>query len=131
MASPPRVRAFLFCDGVVKDPLTRKSTVVGVFEVLLVRSVPAEPQPFTVYAAFAGLNGRYSFEVEIVADDLQTVMRRHVVVDEFEADDPLVVNELIVDLDDISWPSTGRYTVRLRYNGHLLEDASLSVETAG
>ena len=128
MASPPRVRAFLFCDGVVRDPVSGKTTLVGVFETLDAYEFPLKQPPFAVYLRLTSLNGRYRFAIEVVSVDLLAVIRSVEVDDEFESDNPLEVLDWAIELDEIVWPAPGRYTVLLIVNGLIAEEATLAVE---
>ncbi len=127
MASPPRVRALLFCDAVVRDPITGKSTLVGVFGQLGATEFPAVQEPFEAFVLLTGLNGRYRFHLEILSEDLATVIERIDLSEPIDFDTPLAEFAASVALDSVVWPSPGRYTVRLVYNGRIADETALTV----
>jgi hypothetical protein len=92
------------------------------------RAFPAAQPPFTAYCQMTGLNGSYVFEIEILAEDLQTSLGRFEIGDRFESDDPLARTEAWLEVRDVVWPSAGRYVLRLLYNGRIADETTLLIE---
>ena len=122
------VSEFVSLDGVIEDPDTGKPTLVGVFEKMAATVFPAEQPEFGIYFQLTGLNGSYRFEIEILGEDLQTVLGRLAFPDVFEFEDPLLRVSTWISVDGVTWPGPGRYSVRLLYNGRIAEDTPLIVE---
>lgn len=130
MASPPKVRLFVACDGAIKDNATGKVTLVGVFDQFAGAQFPASYGPFAIYFRMNGLNGRYDFRLVIVAPDLHTVVAEADFPVGLVVTDPLTSVDGVVDIPAFEFAGPSRYAIRLAYNGLIADELTLSVETS-
>lgn len=125
MATRPKVRAFLFCDAVVKDSASGKTTLVGIFDRVIAPSYPATCGEFVVHLRLTDLNGSYDFEVVVLTPDLATVVGRIRFQSGITVKSPLQLLELAALAGGLRLPVLGRYAVRLMYNGLVADEFSL------
>lgn len=62
---PPKCKAILLCDQVIIDAVTRKTSLINIFDKLLVSSFPGTTKSFMVYMQFVDGIGSYGLSVEI------------------------------------------------------------------
>jgi hypothetical protein len=67
---PPICKAILLCDHVIVDALTKKLSIIGIFEAFAIVSTPPTTAPFTAFLQMTDGVGRYGVTIEI--HDLQT-----------------------------------------------------------
>ena len=125
MAAPPKVLLFALCDGVVVDPESWKTSLIGVFDALYASQFPATHAAFTVYVRLTAMFGTYDFAVLVVGPDLQTVVARLDFPERLRIDDSLQVVETVLPASGVEYPGPGRYVVRLTYNGLTAEEFTL------
>jgi len=58
------VRLLVLCDGAARDPTSKKSTLYGLFDVLVADTVPADAR-FTLYAKIHG-QGKHAFHISVL-----------------------------------------------------------------
>lgn len=129
MASKPKVRAFLICDGAFRDPSTGKVSLTGTFDNIASKKFPAVHGNFAVYFKVTDLNGDYEFAVVVVAPDLVTEVAR-LSFPKRTYTDPLQPIDIPMNLPKLVLPQAGRYTIRLLYNGLIADEFSLNVRQA-
>lgn len=64
MAAPAAVKAFLIADAVIQDRLTRKWSVVNVFDQIFAAQFPAWHPSMALYVKLSDARGRYAVRVE-------------------------------------------------------------------
>src|SRR5712671_3475067 len=66
----PAVLAFLLCDQIVTEAQTNKKSIIGMFDRMLVATLPAiHPQPIWIYVKLADGEGEYVYRIEIIKLD--------------------------------------------------------------
>ncbi len=63
---PPVCKAILLCDEVIRDPDTHKTSVIGIFDTLLVPSFPFVLQPCTVFLSLVDVIGEFALTAEVL-----------------------------------------------------------------
>jgi hypothetical protein len=119
---------FVLCDAAIRDPGTGKTTLVGVFDRIQTPGFPTSHGPFAIYFRLSGLNGHYQLRVEILGPDLDTVVAAVDFPDRLVIDDPLSAVDAVVNLGELKLPRSGRYSVRLLYNGQIADEFTLLAE---
>ena len=64
--SIPFVTAILLCDAAITEAGSGKKTLVGIFDRIFTRSIPADHGPFWLYAKMTDMHGSNSIRIEIV-----------------------------------------------------------------
>jgi len=128
MASPPKVRALLLCDGVVQDPTTGKTTLVGVFERVFAAEFPSAQPDFTVYVRLTGLNGSYRLEIDVLAADLQTRLARIELLDVLASDDPAGHLRAVGRRERSRLAGSGPLRAAAALQWRIADDSTLTVE---
>ena len=62
----PFVTAILLCDNAITEAGSGKKTLVGIFDRILSKSVPAQHGPFWVYAKMSDMQGSNRIRIEII-----------------------------------------------------------------
>jgi hypothetical protein len=129
LAPHPRLKAMLACDRAIRDPGTRKVTLVGIFDRIGVARLPMDYAPgMSIYARLTDAQGRYRLRLELVRlDDDQTIGRGEM---EAAIDDRLGTTEVTLNLKLVRFETTGIYEFRLFANDRYLGGLTLSVEIA-
>lgn len=65
----PRCKAILLCDQVIIDAITRKNSLIGIFETFFVPHFPGNSSTFTAFLQLVDGIGKYDLHIEI--HDLQ------------------------------------------------------------
>lgn len=127
---PPVVLAIVVCDLIIRDELTKKLTLVGVFSAIHGVKLPVTlGGGMHLYAAMT--DGRGEYKCRVVLRHLETDMTI------FQAEGPLVfrdpqqVVELNMKLPQVSFPHWGRYEVALYSEEQLLGTRTFIVRQVG
>src|SRR5437899_3153524 len=62
----PSVLVFLVCDQVIQEAGTNKKSLIGMFDRIYAKQVPAAGGPFWLFAKIVDAEGNYSFRIEVV-----------------------------------------------------------------
>lgn len=62
----PTIHAFLACDYVIEDSLTRKRSLIGIFTHLQAASFPFQHQQLGLYFCMTDAEGTYHFDIDLV-----------------------------------------------------------------
>jgi hypothetical protein len=62
---PPRCKAILLCDQVMLDAVTRKTSLIGVFDSFFMRQFPGPTQQFCVFLQLVDGIGTYVLTAEV------------------------------------------------------------------
>ncbi len=114
----PTLVSFLICDQIIDDKFTNKKSAIGIFNTIIVPSVPSQVQQISVLASLSELNGRCEVELRFVHDSDDSVHfsgRGQV-----EAPDPLAVVDLVFSLQGLRIPVPGQYAFEMLAGGELL-----------
>jgi hypothetical protein len=128
-APHPSLNAMLVCDRAIRDPATRKVTLVGIFDRIGIPSLPADyASGMSIYARLTDAQGRYRFRLELVRlNDDHTIGRGEM---EATIEDRLRISEVTLNLHRVRFESPGMYEFRLFANDRYLGGLTLTVEPA-
>ena len=126
---PPVVLAIVICDLIIRDELTKKLTMVGVFSTVYGLKLPVVlGGGMSVYAALTDGRGEYRNRIVVKHLESDTIV--------FQAEGPLAfqnphqVVELNMKLPQVSFPHWGRYEISLLSEGNLLGGRTFTVQQA-
>jgi hypothetical protein len=123
---PPDVLAMLLADTVLKDFVTGKSFIQGVYSHIFANDFPVIFPLIVVYAAITNGHGETELELRIVDADeeLDHLFSRKV---KFTFPDPLVVAEAILSAGPVTFPNPGEYRIQLWGAGQIMRERRLQV----
>lgn len=122
----PSVQAFLVCDQVIEDSLTRKKSLIGLFTHLQAGAFPFQHQHMGLYFCLTDAEGPCQFEIELVyLNSEQPVCRA--TLPAIVIADRLQVSDFGINLPALIFPAPGRYEFRLRMDGHLIAQKDFNV----
>jgi len=113
--STPYPLAILLCDQIIVDEISKKKTLVGIFDLIYAKQFPAEHRPLSVYVRLTDAEGQYAFRmdyVQVKTDKLLT----HAEIPGVSITDRLKAHELIMQFPPIKIPEPGEYEFRLWAN---------------
>jgi hypothetical protein len=111
---PPVVLAINICDMVIRDELTHKVSLIGLFNIIHAFSFPCIHPLMHIYVALTGGHGRYNMEIRLVrVEDDQPVVTMAGLV---EFANPLQVNELNFQWANVPFEKAGEYVVEVCCN---------------
>ncbi len=112
MKPPPVVLAVVICDLIIRDEMTKKLSLIGVFSAIHGVQLPIVlPASMHLYAALTDGRGEYRSRITVRHLETETVI--------FQAEGPLMfqdpqqVVELNMKLPHVSFPHWGRYEIAL------------------
>lgn len=114
----PTLVALMICDQVIDDRLTHKKSAIGLFNTVLVGSVPTQVQQIVVMASLTEISARSPIELRLVRDadnDILFATRGFV-----EAPNPLATVDLIFTMHGIQLRTVGQYAFEVLSNGEIL-----------
>jgi hypothetical protein len=128
-APHPSLNAMLACDRAIRDPETRKVTLVGIFDRLGFPRLPADSVTgMSIYARLTDAQGRYHLRLELVRlEDYQTIGRGEMDV---TIEDRLRTTEVTLHLEAVRFETPGTHEFRLFANDRFLGGLTLIVEIA-
>jgi len=62
----PSVQAFLVCDQVIEDSITKKKSLIGLFTHLQALSFPFQHQQMGLYFCLTDAEGTYRFDIDLM-----------------------------------------------------------------
>lgn len=125
----PTVQAFLVCDHVIEDSLTRKKSVIGIFTHLQAAVFPFQHQHMGLYFCLTDVEGTHQFEIDLVyLNNEQLVCRA--VLPSISIGDRLQISDFGINIPSLIVPSPGRYEFRLKMDGHLIAQKDFNVVQA-
>jgi hypothetical protein len=125
MSAAPTVKAFLIADAVIQDRLTRKWTIVNVFDQIFAPQFPCVHPSMALYVKLGDARGRYAVRVELRdADDAVLSKIEGLVV---EAAGPTHAAEFGVTAQGLPLKAPGRCQFQLYLNDEYAAAASLDI----
>ena len=114
-APVPTVLAMLLCDQIITDATSKKKTLVGIFDRIVVSAMPAKIGNFYLYARITDAEGGYTLSIRIVrlADEKIMVYAE---TEEKAVKDRLAFADLAVAIPPFGIDQAGRYEVQLFAN---------------
>ena len=124
--STPSVQAFLVCDCVIEDSLTKKRSLIGIFTHLQAQSFPFQHQQLGLYFCMTDAEGTYHFDIDLVYVNTDQLVCRaslpHIVIG-----DRLQISDFGINVPALVFPAPGRYEFRLRLDGHVIAQKDFHV----
>ena len=114
----PTLVSLLVCDQVIDDKLSHKKSAIGLFNTVLVPSVPTRVFQLAVMATLTEIAGRTPLQLRLVRDDDNHVLmqtRGHV-----DAPNPLAMVDLVFAMQGVPIAQPGQYAFELLSEGELL-----------
>lgn len=107
----PALLAVVICDTAIRDALTNKVSLIGLFSTIRAGSFPCRHPLMTIYVALTGGHGTQPMELRLVrAEDEQRVLSMSGTVDFV---DPLQVYELIFEWRGVQFEKPGDYLIEV------------------
>lgn len=124
--STPSVQAFLVCDCVIEDSLTKKKSLIGIFTHLQALSFPFQHQQLGLYFCLTDAEGTYHFDIDLVYVTTDQLVCRaalpHILIG-----DRLQISDFGINIPALVFPAPGRYEFRLRMDGHVIAQKDFNV----
>ncbi len=122
----PSVQAFLVCDQVIEDSLTKKKSLIGIFTHLQTVAFPFQHQQTGLYFCLTDAEGTYSFDIDLIyLNNEQPICRA--TLSNIVIDDRLQITDFGINIPSLIFPAPGRYEFRLRMEGHLIAQKDFNV----
>jgi len=115
-APGPVVLAINICDTVIRDELTHKVSLIGLFGVIRARTFPCRHPLMHIHVAMTGGHGKQDIEVRLVRiADEKPIMG---VKGTMDFPDPLQVVELTFAWANVGFEKPGEYAVEVSCGGN-------------
>lgn len=124
--SPPSVQAFLVCDCVIEDSLTKKKSLIGLFTHLQSMTFPFQHHQLGLYFCMTDAEGTYHFDIDLMHVNTDQLVCRASLPD-IVIGDRLQIADFGINVPALLFPSPGRYEFRLRMNGRVIAQKDFSV----
>ncbi|MCP9439864.1 MAG: hypothetical protein NNA20_10790 [Nitrospira sp.] len=125
----PTVQAFLVCDHVIEDSLTKKKSVIGIFTHLQASVFPFHHQHMGLYFCLTDVEGTHQFDIDLVCLNNEQLVCR-AVLPNILIGDRLQISDFGINIPSLIVPSPGRYEFRLKMDGHLIAQKDFNVVQA-
>lgn len=125
----PSVNAFLVCDSIIEDSLSRKKSLIGIFTHLQGTVFPLHHGQLCLYFCITDAEGQYQFDLALVYLNTEQVVAKAQlppvqILDRFQ------ISDFGVTLSPLIFPCPGRYEFRLFANAQLLAQKDFNVTQA-
>ena len=114
----PSLVSLLVCDQVIDDRLTNKKSAIGLFNSVVVTSVPTRLHQLAVMATLTEISGRTPMRLRLIRDDDNAVLMEtsgHV-----DAPNPLAMVDLVFAMQGVPVARAGQYAFELISDNELL-----------
>ena len=122
----PTVQAFLVCDQVIEDSLTKKKSLIGIFTHLQAASFPFQHQQMGLYFCLTDAEGLYHFDIDLIYLNTEQLVCR-ATLPKIEIGNRLQISDFGINIPLLIFPAPGRYEFRLRMDGHLIAQKDFNV----
>ena len=122
----PSIQAFLVCDSVIEDSLTKKKSLIGLFTHLQAMTFPFQHHQLGLYFCLTDAEGTYHFDIDLMHVDTDQLVCRASLPD-IVIGDRLQIADFGINVPALLFPSPGRYEFRLRMNGRVIAQKDFSV----
>jgi len=116
--APPTLVSLLICDQVIDDRLSSKKSAIGLFNTVLVPSIPTRLHQLAVMATLTEISGRTPLQLRLIRDDDNHVLMKtngHV-----DAPNPLAMVDLVFAMQGVPIAQPGQYAFELLSEEELL-----------
>src|SRR5215831_3749962 len=97
----PSIQAFLVCDQVIEDSITKKKSLIGLFTHLQAVSFPFQHQQMGLYFCLTDAEGIYHFDIDLVYLNSEQVVCR-ATLPNIVIGDRLQISDFVFAWKDIS-----------------------------
>jgi hypothetical protein len=122
----PSVQAFLVCDQVIEDSVTKKKSLIGLFTHLQAASFPFQHSQMGLYFCLTDAEGIYHFDIDLTYLNTEQLICR-AALPNIAIADRLQISDFGINIPSLTFPTPGRYEFRLRMEGHLIAQKDFSV----
>jgi len=122
----PTVQAFLVCDQVIEDSLTKKKSLIGIFTHLQAASFPFQHQHMGLYFCLTDAEGLYHFDIDLIYLNTEQLVCK-ATLPNIEIGDRLQISDFGINIPLLLFPAPGRYEFRLRMEGRLIAQKDFNV----
>ncbi|HNI68875.1 MAG TPA: hypothetical protein PKV55_12595 [Nitrospira sp.] len=122
----PSIQAFLVCDSVIEDSLTKKKSLIGLFTHLQAMTFPFQHHQLGLYFCLTDAEGTYHFDIDLMHVNTDQLVCRASLPD-IVIGDRLQIADFGINVPALLFPSPGRYEFRLRVNGRVIAQKDFSV----
>ncbi|GIW54291.1 MAG: hypothetical protein KatS3mg082_0695 [Nitrospiraceae bacterium] len=122
----PSVQAFLVCDTVIEDSLTKKKSLIGIFTHLQALAFPFQHHQMGLYFCLTDAAGTYHFDIELVYLNTEQLVCRAALPNVYIAD-RLQISDFGINIPSLVFPAPGRYEFRLLMESHLIAQKDFNV----
>lgn len=125
----PTVQAFLVCDQVIEDSLTKKKSLIGIFTHLQAIAFPFQHQHMGLYFCLTDAEGTYHFDIDLIHLNSEQLVFR-ATLPNIIIGDRLQISDFGINIPVLILPAPGRYEFQLRMGGRLVAQKDFSVMQA-
>ncbi len=122
----PSVQAFLVCDSVIEDSLTKKKSLIGIFTHLQAPTFPFQHHHLGLYFCMTDAEGTYRFEIDLVYVNTDQLVCRAALPD-IIIGNRLQISDFGINIPALLFPAPGRYEFRLRMNSSVVAQKDFNV----
>jgi len=122
----PSVQAFLVCDCVIEDSLTKKKSLIGLFTHLQAMAFPFQHQQLGLYFCMTDAEGTYHFDIDLVYINTDQLVCR-ASLPNIVIGDRLQISDFGINIPALGFPAPGRYEFRLRMDGRMIAQKDFNV----
>ncbi|MCC6965953.1 MAG: hypothetical protein IT391_06680 [Nitrospira sp.] len=122
----PSIQAFLVCDSVIEDSLTKKKSLIGIFSHLQAMTFPFQHHQLGLYFCMTDAEGTYHLEIDLVYVNTDQLVCRASLPD-IAIHDRLQIADFGINIPALLFPTPGRYEFRLRMNGRVIAQKDFHV----
>jgi hypothetical protein len=124
-AQPITVTAMILCDGVARDDLAGKTTIVGCSTGFRVEEMPTVLPPFAVYLMFSDVTRKVRLDFRIVTQSDDVIYELPPAI--ANTTDPLLPMESDPRFTNVKVEEVGDYFIRLLADGVFIMDLRFKV----
>lgn len=125
----PSVQAFLVCDCVIEDSMTKKKSLIGIFTHLRSVVFPFQHQQLGVYFCLTDAEGPYQFDIDLFFLNTEQLVCR-ASLPPIEIGDRLQISDIGINIPVLVFPAPGRYEFRLRMGNTIIAQKDFNVVQA-
>lgn len=112
----PSVQAFLVCEQVIEDSVTKKKSLIGPFTHLQAVNFPFQHSQMGLYFCLTDAEGAYHFDIDLIHLNNEQLICRAALPNVVIAD-RLQIYDFGINIPSLVFPAPGRYEFRLRWKG--------------
>ena len=122
----PSIQAFLVCDSVIEESLTKKKSLIGIFTHLQAATFPFQHHQLGLYFCLTDAEGTYHLEIDLVYVNTDQLVCRASLPD-IAIHDRLQIADFGINIPALLFPAPGRYEFRLRMNSRVIAQKDFHV----